>query len=134
MTDLERRALMGDKKAQEECTEKGIALPCPFCDSEWTQVRFMGFFTPPQAFKVGYRGECSDCHAVTEAYKTEKEALKHWNTRTAPPVGKCGECRYFKNLECINEMLSTDHEGGASYSLNFYTDDYCSYFEPRCEE
>ena len=29
--ELIRRALMGDKQAQEECTEKGIALPCPLC-------------------------------------------------------------------------------------------------------
>lgn len=31
MTDLERRALMGDRQAQEECTEKGIVLACPWC-------------------------------------------------------------------------------------------------------
>lgn len=29
--ELVRRALMGDKKAQEDCTAKGIVLPCPFC-------------------------------------------------------------------------------------------------------
>lgn len=29
--ELIRRALMGDKHAQAECTEKGIVLPCPFC-------------------------------------------------------------------------------------------------------
>lgn len=26
MTDLERRAMLGDAEAQRECTEKGIAL------------------------------------------------------------------------------------------------------------
>ena len=31
MTDLERRALLGDKEAQKECTEKGIVLTCPVC-------------------------------------------------------------------------------------------------------
>lgn len=31
MTELERRAMLGDVQAQEECTEKGIALPCPHC-------------------------------------------------------------------------------------------------------
>lgn len=81
MTDLERRALMGDKKDQEECTEKGIALPCSFCGSKWTQVRYMGWQDPPQAFGAGYRGECTDCYAVTSAYMNEKDALKHWNTR-----------------------------------------------------
>lgn len=34
MTELERRALLGDKQAQEECTDKGIVLPCPFCGSK----------------------------------------------------------------------------------------------------
>lgn len=31
MTDLERRALLGDQQAQEECTRRGIVLACPFC-------------------------------------------------------------------------------------------------------
>ena len=26
------RALMGDKQAQQECTAKGIMLPCPCCN------------------------------------------------------------------------------------------------------
>ena len=32
--ELIRRALLGSREAQEECTEKGIALPCPFCKGE----------------------------------------------------------------------------------------------------
>ena len=32
--ELIRRALMGEKQAQEECTAKGIVLPCPFCGKE----------------------------------------------------------------------------------------------------
>lgn len=32
--ELIRRALMGDKQAQEECAEKGIVLPCPLCGNE----------------------------------------------------------------------------------------------------
>ncbi len=32
--ELIRRALMGEKQAQEECTEKGIVLPCPICGGE----------------------------------------------------------------------------------------------------
>ena len=30
-----------------------------------------------------------------------------------------------------NEAISTDHEGGAQYSLNFWADDFCSYGEPK---
>ena len=31
MTEFERKAMLGDKQAQEECTRKGIVLSCPFC-------------------------------------------------------------------------------------------------------
>lgn len=31
MTELERKALLGDQEAQRECTEKGIVLPCSRC-------------------------------------------------------------------------------------------------------
>lgn len=31
MDDLERRAVLGDRQAQDECTRQGIALPCPIC-------------------------------------------------------------------------------------------------------
>lgn len=44
-------------------------------------------------------------------------------TIDAVPMVRCRECE--------NESLSTDHEGGASYSLNFYDDDFCSYGERR---
>lgn len=47
------------------------------------------------------------------------------------PVVRCRECKHFnlETHECENELLSTDHEGGASYSLNFCDDDFCSYGE-----
>ena len=56
-------------------------------------------------------------------------------TIDAVPVVRCRECKHFNLIthECENELLSTDHEGGASYSLNFYDDDFCSYGERREE-
>lgn len=55
------------------------------------------------------------------------------STISAVPVVRCRECKHFNLIthECENELLSTDHEGGASYSLNFYDDDFCSYGELR---
>ena len=49
------------------------------------------------------------------------------------PVVRCLECKHFnlETHECENELLSTDHEGGASYSLNFCDEDFCSYGERR---
>lgn len=35
-------------------------------------------------------------------------------------------------IQAIEEQ-TTDNEGGASYSLNFYVNDYCSYFEMNCQ-
>lgn len=54
--------------------------PCPFCGSEFTQVRYIGWKSPC-AFDSGYRGECCDCLAITAAYSTEAEAIAAWNTR-----------------------------------------------------
>lgn len=34
MNNLIRRALVGDREAQKECTKQGIVLPCPFCGGE----------------------------------------------------------------------------------------------------
>lgn len=42
---------------------------------------------------------------------------------------RCKECKYWKDFECQCDWASTDHEGGASYSLDREADDYCSYGE-----
>ena len=61
------------------------------------------------------------------------EDIKSMSTIDAVPVVRCKNCKHFnlQTHECENESLSTDHEGGASYSLNFYDDDFCSYGEWR---
>lgn len=61
------------------------------------------------------------------------EDIKSMPTIDAAPVVRCKNCKHFnlQTHECENESLSTDHEGGASYSLNFYDDDFCSYGEWR---
>lgn len=43
--ELIRRALLGDEQAQEDCTEKGIALPCPFCGKEAQLISENGLYT-----------------------------------------------------------------------------------------
>ncbi len=61
------------------------------------------------------------------------EQIKKMPTIDAVPVVRCRECKHFnlQTHECENESVSTDHEGGASYSLNFYDDDFCSYGERK---
>lgn len=124
MNDLERRALLGDQQAQDECTRRGIVLSCPLCGSIYTQVRYMGWENPPQAFQAGYRGECTECHAVTGAHNTEKEALADWNCRPAPPIGRCGECKHgipYKDdhIMCKGRWADKDYNG------------FCNDFEPK---
>lgn len=49
------------------------------------------------------------------------------------PVVRCKNCKYFnhEHMECENEVVSTDHEGGAQYSLKFWLNDFCSYGERK---
>ena len=104
MTDKEliRRALMGEKRAQEECTQKRIALPCPFCGKE-DSVETLDCYTAEglkcesERFRKDYfkcvcnylKGGCGTSTGVSE---TKQEALYKWNTRPAPPVGRCRDC------------------------------------------
>lgn len=89
MTDLERLALLGDRQAQEECTRKGIVLPCPCCSSEDISYR-----TSEGDYDYGCGGfRCWNCD-LGQGYEfnTREEALAKWNTRPAPPVGSCKDC------------------------------------------
>lgn len=106
--ELIRRALMGEKQAQEECTAKGIVLPCPFCGNENNIISNWGMF----------RVWCPHCKAKSEDTLTTRDALKSWNTRPAPPIGRCGECKNWNGGDCYRQELTK-------------SDDFCSYFEPR---
>ena len=90
MTDLEIRALMGDKKVQRECTENGIVLSCPCCKAE------SEICTEESAFINGpkrqfYYIRCKSCFTKSGLYTIKIAAIYTWNTRPAPPVGGCDE-------------------------------------------
>ena len=109
MTDIERRALLGDRQAQEECTRNGIVLACPFCGNKNIRTSNWGM----------WRCWCPECFGKSEDSLRERDAVKHWNTRPAPPIGRCGECKNWDGIRCSN--------------VNFLSGpfDYCSYFEPK---
>lgn len=50
-------------------------------------------------------------------------------TIDAVPVVRCRDCKWFNHytMECESDDVATDHKGGASFSLNFGPDDFCSY-------
>lgn len=121
--ELIRCALMGDKQAQEECTAKGIVLPCPFCGNENNITSNWGMF----------RVWCPHCKAKSEDTLTTRDALKSWNTRPAPPIGRCEECEFYTVLRhCKVHSQEPDQYGSGTY-VEMLPDDFCSYFEPREE-
>lgn len=69
--DIVRRALLGDKKAQEELTEKGELLPCPFCRNEKNIISNWGL----------WRVWCPVCKGKADDTLKWKDAIKAWNTR-----------------------------------------------------
>ena len=68
-----------------------------------------------------------------EAVWKSARALKKIPAADVAPVTRCKDCKHFnhKRMECENEAISTDHEVGAQYSLNFWPDDFCSYGESK---
>lgn len=91
--ELIRKALLGDKQAQEECTAKGIALPCPFCGGKATMQQDI---TGRESYHVACSNVKDMCNLIAGLpmwSESEEDALKVWNTRPAPPIGRCGECK-----------------------------------------
>lgn len=121
---LIRCALMGDKQAQEECTAKGIVLPCPFCGGNKIKTPYVC---------GDHFIECSSCHSASNIVSSRKQALKLWNTRPAPSIGRCEECEFYTVLRhCKVHSQEPDQYGSGTY-VEMLPDDFCSYFEPREE-
>ncbi|UWP68706.1 Lar family restriction alleviation protein [Subdoligranulum variabile] len=119
MTDIVRRALLGDKQAQEECTRKGIVLPCWRCggEAEAKQVSNVGRPLYAVSCKKHY------CGAYGCAHRTENEAISYWNTRSVPPIGRCKDCKHKK---IISSTIYCDLDECAKNE-----NDFCSDFKPK---
>ncbi len=123
MTELERRALLGDKQAQEECTAKGIVLPCPCCGGKG-KLEEMGY--PHHVY-------CEECGLKTTSTQYggdgDRDATRKWNTRPAPPIGRCKDCRWYEYGKAWYPYCN--HPDGLANSVK--TTDFCSFFEPKEE-
>lgn len=121
--ELIRRALMGDQDAQKQCTEKEIVLPCWRCggESEIQELHTGG--------KPIYAVTCKKtyCGAYGCAHSTQQKAIEYWNTRPAPPVGRCRDCRWYEYGKAWYPYCN--HPDGLANSVK--TTDFCSYFEPK---
>lgn len=127
MTDKEliRLALLGDPEAQKRCTKKEIVLPCPFCGGK---AMMQQDITGRESYHVACSNVKDMCNLIAGLpmwSESEEDALKVWNTRPAPPIGKCGECKFYTAMShCQIHSLGPDQ---------YDPDDFCSYFEPREE-
>ena len=127
--ELIRRALLGDQDAQKQCTEKGIVLPCWRCggESEIQELHTGG--------KPIYAVTCKKtyCGAYGCAHSTQQKAIEYWNTRPAPPIGRCGECKYYKPEQKSGACLPAECDSPHSTLFPVKPDTFCNYFEPREE-
>lgn len=124
MTELERRALLGDRQAQKECTRQGIVLPCPFCGG----VAMIEYDT---VSPFEYNVLCGDCGVMLGISEDKQVAISEWNTRPAPPIGRCKDCEHYTLLgHCKIHSQEPDEYGPGAY-VEMLPDDFCSYFEPR---
>ena len=116
MTDLVRRALLGDRTAQKECTEQGVILPCPYCGGTAN-------FTPDYFLPI-FDIVC-ECGVKIGPWQENEHnlALAAWNTRQAPPIVRCRECKHYKTpvgavggwCECELTPFDTEPDGFCSY-------------------
>lgn len=116
MTNLERRALLGDRQAQEECTRSGIVLGCPRCGKGGASTKY---------FIGDCWYECPHCHSASGFHSSAEVALADWNTRQAPPIGRCVECKYRSK----DDPTVCSHPITGLFDV-LTPDDFCSYFEP----
>ena len=122
MTDLERLALLGDQKAQEECTRQEILLRCPFCGGAAQIIRFRDYGW--KQFKVS----CDRCFmSFGKNFYDEKKAIEQWNTRPAPPIGCCKDCAE-KEKATVNQKVFLICPASGMDITDY---DFCSWFKQR---
>lgn len=125
MTNLERRALLGDKRAQEEATRKGILLPCPFCGGS-AEIEY-SCLVPFE-----YSAFCVDCGIMPPTSGNKQVAISVWNTRPAPPIGRCKDCA---NTTPGEDVLNhKDVIVCTVYGHRVEEDGLCREFEPKGEK
>lgn len=79
LKELIHRALLGDEQAQQACTDKGIALTCPFCQGE-------AILEYDVAAPFEYDVVCGDCGIMKGISEDKNVAIREWNTRPAAVV------------------------------------------------
>ena len=120
MNEFERRALLGDKQAQEEYTRQGIMLPCPFCGGK-AMIEY------DDIMPFEYSAFCEDCGVMPSVSEDKQVTISVWNTRPAPPLGRCIDCANV--CEVSDNLVTCD-----IFERDMMPDDFCSQFEAKERE
>lgn len=129
MTELERRALLGDRQAQERLTELRIPLRCPLCGDPVVLME-----VEPHSEKIGlieykYDGgaflSCSCGYAISGDDKAD--VIRKHNARPAPPIGRCKDCASKENATVNAKGFLVCPASG----MEITETDFCSYYEPK---
>lgn len=134
MIDLERRALLGDRQAQGECARRGIVLACPFCGGEASVSCDPDGTVDAMGRTWAYTVVCNKCCATSGLGFSQIMMIEKWNTRHAPPIGRCKDCEHYTLLgHCKIHSQEPDEYATGAY-VEMLPDDFCSYFEPKGDE
>lgn len=142
MEDIVRRAMMGDRQAQAECTRHGITLPCPKCRGN---VKAVIIKYDQSGVEMEYK--CQRCKLsvrytqpfiMDDSASADLSALSQWNRMSAPPIGRCKDCANWDEnqiesilgYECACWALSDENLGHIVYTK---PDGFCNNFEPKEE-
>ena len=124
--ELIRRALMGDQEAQEELSNKFIPIPCAFCKADGSNMKVQ-YDKGVAWIECQVCGACGPIVESDDEYTGEKAAIYAHNTRPAPPVGRCEDCKWYvvKKPKCCGycKLIQT----------TFGCEEFCNYFEPKEE-
>ena len=126
MTDKEliRRALLGDQQAQRKCTDEEIILPCPLCGGKASVQKDISGKERYHVVCSNVKNACNLVSGLPIWRGSAEEAIAEWNTRPAPPVGKCKDCINATNPG--SNIVFCDY-----FERDMMPDDFCSCFEPK---
>ena len=124
--ELIRRALLGDQQAQRKCTDEEIILPCPLCGGKASVQKVISGKERYHVVCSNVKNACNLVSGLPIWRGSAEEAIAEWNTRPAPPVGKCKDCINATNPG--SNIVFCDY-----FERDMMPDDFCSCFEPREE-
>lgn len=97
--DKIKRAMLGDKKAQRDISDKGELLPCPICNSDnidTNQSKQLKYVIV-RCRKCGYEISAFDDIRYKRMQEMKEAVFKKWNTR--PQILTAEELERLEGLE-----------------------------------